>query len=969
VRDRLDRFVASALVLLPLIVFAPALLPGRTLSPAANLFTLYPWNALARGAVPANPALGDVTHVFHPWLIWAAREIHAGRFPFWNPHEYTGTPFFSNTVTALLFPPHWLALVLPVPLAITLVAALKLAVAGLAMYWFLRVLALHPLAALPGALGFMLSSTLIAWLHWPYGTTMIFLPLLFGVVERLRQGAGRGAVAALALTLGVDLVSGYPQGPLHGALAAGAWALVRARGAPRHFLPRCAAGALLGGGLAAVQLLPFWDYVRESAVYAYRIQWTLMLSVPPRAAVTFLMPWFFGVGRESWGPWQFGIVSTWFGIVPVLALPLACLVAWRRVATRFFAILLLVLLAMHYGAPGATTLAELPGLALGTNLRLMPLIGLALCALGALGLDAVARGEAIRPWVSRALRVWTLALVVAALAWVVVLGDEPGARALALPLSLQYLGLLALLGSGAVLLLGWLADPARHARCGWALTALQLASLLPIAATYNPVADARWLYPSTPAIAALQRASADRGRVLMPGNYGLLYGLDEAHGYDAMTPRRIAEVVGTVGTGVALGQGLAENPILLHGSEPLAPAAVLLSPALDLLGVRHVVMPPGAGAPRPDMTLEYDGRDARVWRNDRAFPRAFLVSRARCADDREALALVRGGSVDLRAEVVLADCAGASAPEAGGHGGVVDALGVSPDHLRFATLTDTPTYLVVTDTWFPGWRARVDGREAPLWRADYAFRAVRVPTGRHTVELVFRPRYLVAGLAISGLAGLVVVALITPWPRAGRRAAALGLAAVALAVAAPAAASAALPAPPFTLDVSPASVGPGQRAVVTVAPRGGASRSLFEGRGEPANPGSGQPGAFDVYLMWAGDERAAFLTRDGAWAPRPVAWRARITTGEGPIAAEWRVPGPMGAVRLALVVVPAGVDPLARQDWSFRPELVTLTVRGPSRGGGAPEDLWPILVATLLVCGIVAFYRRNSPFSPPPSVV
>jgi len=79
----------------------------------------------------------------------------------------------------------------------------------------------------------------------------------------------------------------------------------------------------------------------------------------------------------------------------------------------------------------------------------------------------------------------------------------------------------------------------------------------------------------------------------------------------------------------------------------------------------------------------------------------------------------------------------------------------------------------------------------------------------------------------------------------------------------------------------------------------------------------------------------------------------------------------MGAVRLALVVVPAGVDPLARQDWSFRPELVTLTVRGPSRGGGglAPEDLWPVLVATLLVCGIVAFYRRKSPFSPPPSVV
>jgi hypothetical protein len=800
----------------------------------------------------------------------------------------------------------------------------------------------------------MLSSTMVGWLHWPYGTTMIFLPLLFGLVERLRQGAGRGAVAALGLTLGLDLVAGYPQGPLHGGLAAGAWALVRARGAPPYFLARCAAGALLGGALAAVQLLPFWDYVRESAVYAHRTQWTLTLAVPARAAITFLMPWFFGAGGDAWGPWQFAIVSTWFGVVPVLALPLALLGAWTRTPTRFFAVLLAALLAMHYGVPGVVGLAELPGLALGTNLRLMPLIGLALCALGALGLDAVARGEgAARRRLDRALRVWTLGLVVAALAWVIALADEPGARALTLPLPLQFLGALALLGVGAVLLLGWLADPARGPRWGWALALLQLASVLPLAATYNPVADVRWLYPSTPAIAALQRASADRGRVLMPGNYGLLYGLDEAHGYDAMTPSRVADVVGSVGTGTALGQGFAENPVVLHGSEPLAPAAVLLSPALDLLGVRRIVLPPGAPAPRPDMRLEYDGRDARVWRNERAFPRAFLVPRARCGDDREALALARGGAGDPREEVVLAGCT--AAPAAGGRGGAVDTLEAEPDRLRFATRTEAPAYLVVTDTWFPGWRARVDGRAAPLWRADHAFRAVWVPAGRHVVELAFRPRGLATGAALSGLAALVTLFLLVPWPRRGARAGALGLTIVALGAAGPTPAWAALPAPPFTLDVSPSDVGPGERAVVTLTPR----------------PGAPPRAALDVYLLWAGDERAAFLAPDGAWASRPVAWRARATPGEGPIVGEWRTPGPAGALRLALVVVPAGGDPLARRDWTYRPELATLRVRGAPRAGGglAISELWAMLAATLLVGGIVAFYRRGGAFSTPPSMV
>ena len=79
----------------------------------------------------------------------------------------------------------------------------------------------------------------------------------------------------------------------------------------------------------------------------------------------------------------------------------------------------------------------------------------------------------------------------------------------------------------------------------------------------------------------------------------------------------------------------------------------------------------------------------------------------------------------------------------------------------------------------------------------------------------------------------------------------------------------------------------------------------------------------------------------------------------------------MGAVRLALVVVPTGSDPLARRDWRFQPEVATLTVRGPSRTGGGltPDELWPVLIATLLVCGIVAFYRGKSATSPPRTVV
>ncbi len=81
VRRHPDRAAVVLLVVVPLLWFAPALRPGYTLSPLDNLFTTAPWRAIAPGPVQPNQALGDVTQVFHPWALWAAREVRAGRPP------------------------------------------------------------------------------------------------------------------------------------------------------------------------------------------------------------------------------------------------------------------------------------------------------------------------------------------------------------------------------------------------------------------------------------------------------------------------------------------------------------------------------------------------------------------------------------------------------------------------------------------------------------------------------------------------------------------------------------------------------------------------------------------------------------------------------------------------------------------------------------------------------------------------
>ena len=143
------------------------------------------------------------------------------------------------------------------------------------------------------------------WLGWAVGSAMAMLPWPFAASEWLRQRGGRRAVAALALAVAVSIFAGYPQITAVALLVTGAWALVRAPATrrPWSFLGAWASGAVIGGALAAVQILPFLEYLGESAVYAYRAQWMPVMAAPPRSALALLMPGYFGsaTGRDYWG--------------------------------------------------------------------------------------------------------------------------------------------------------------------------------------------------------------------------------------------------------------------------------------------------------------------------------------------------------------------------------------------------------------------------------------------------------------------------------------------------------------------------------------------------------------------------------------------------------------------------------------------------------------------------------------------
>jgi len=165
----------------------------------------------------------------------------------------------------------------------------------------------------------------------------------------------------------------------------------------------------------------------------------------------------------------------------------------------------------------------------------------------------------------------------------------------------------------------------------------------------------------------------------------------------------------------------------------------------------------------PAYRLVHSG-DVKIYENLENLPRAFVVHRARILED--ALEAMREGAFDPGREVILSQ-GPVGRLEDGKAQDRVSIVSYQPERVEVQAHLGAPGYLVLTDAYYPGWRAFVDGRPAKIERADYHFRAVYLEEGEHTIEFVYVPSSFKVGVAIS-LACLALVILGLGWGLRGR---------------------------------------------------------------------------------------------------------------------------------------------------------------------------------------------------------
>jgi hypothetical protein len=203
------------------------------------------------------------------------------------------------------------------------------------------------------------------------------------------------------------------------------------------------------------------------------------------------------------------------------------------------------------------------------------------------------------------------------------------------------------------------------------------------------------------------------------------------------------------------------------------------SPLLDLLNVKYVVTIAEPGeemvaleATEPGLELVYDG-EVKIYENKDVLPRAFFAPRHAVADNAdEALELLRAEGFDPSSVVILEKepALPTGAAETGAGGAEVEVVAYGPNAVVVEALAPSDGFLVLSDLYYEGWRAFVDGVESEVYKADYAFRAVQLGAGRHRVEFVFDPLSFKIGLALSLAASLIMVVTTGLWVVGRRRA-------------------------------------------------------------------------------------------------------------------------------------------------------------------------------------------------------
>ena len=780
-RIRKKFFGTLAIVVLPLSFFWKFFIKGLIPVPADIIvgmyypFRNYIWGGFVAGVPFKNGLISDVVSQLYPWRLLASWQWLSGHIPLWNPYILGGMPLAANVQSAVFYPLNFIFFLHPNGFTWGITIILQSALAFYFMYLFLREIRLSALIAVFGALAFAFNGFFLFWLEWGNLVAVAcWLPLLLWAIEKMAKNKRKWFKYWLVfiLAMAMSILAGHFQMAFYVGVTALVYGLIKGK----RMLLLVITGGLLALLLTSFQILPAFEAyhlsIRDTEGIMEQYNYGFLR---PANLITLIAPDFFGnPGTGNWSGFGKGIELTpYVGLVTLFFFLFSLLGFRKHWKSRLFkASLVILFISLVFLIRNPFSLffyqrMRVPGLTSSPANRMIVLLNFSIILGALIGLnDFISNDLGVK-------KIWKTFLFLGAalfLLWGVTIyslrvggvnlvsGANPdfwhvASRNLILPtLIWVFLGLLFL--SGYLLKLVRL----RLRREVFLLAIIFLLGfeLFHEGWKFNSFSQGDWLFPSIPEIEYLQKkAGINRVEGAILPDMKMPYGIQSVSGYEILIPKRTAEFIAACNLGS--GEGV---------KRPLGRYVSLKKPSSrcgHLYGVRYF-LGTKHGVDRNERSLrgskdilliEKNGRSG-VFLIEKALPRFFLVDSFDIFRDPVTITdrLVWDENFILGKKVILEEKAPKLKEADKPLNATAKLLGYQPNEVSFFTESNKNALLFLSDNYYPGWQALVDGQRAKLYRADYTFRAVFVPKGRHRVEFIYRPRSFKIGVLILGVTTL-----------------------------------------------------------------------------------------------------------------------------------------------------------------------------------------------------------------------
>jgi hypothetical protein len=676
----------------------------------------------------------DAAYLDLPWFQFQAGEWHRGRFPLWDPNGWFGQPLVGQAQPGAAYPPNWLLFLVPLKhgwirqAALHWYFVLTRYFAALACYALARDLGRSPAASILAGCVYGLGGYVANTVAPQMVNGAVWTPLVFLYLLRAERGIRPMASSLLSgFFLGFGWLAGHHQMNLFVTLATAGlwlWLCVRERKFNSYVVRLAAASLVMAALASAFQTLPTAEYGRLSARWIgferpFEFNETVPYSVheeyslKPLSLLGIFIP---NVEFRSFTPYV-GLVAITLGII-------GAILAWQEKHVRWLSVIAVSGLIFSLG-PNSIFHGILYSLVPLVDKARVPGAGTLVFAVGlgplvAYGADLIPRPE-FAAWARLAGRLLAIAAgVIATFAFIIFAAKIQASTddRLMIP-ALAGALFVAILAGGAD---EWFLSPASRMSLTIGLVLFELANV----STAN--FPNRYKPQQNPFLHRLAEHSdliafiRNRGEAVrveyddneIPYNIGDWYGIETFNAYTASTTNNVLQM------------------------------DLFSERGKRFFGIRYYLgkKPPSTGG-----TEVFTGRSGlKVFENSGTLPRVWTVHK---------LQTVADPNLDVRNTVLITR---APPPQLSDCDRSEDGVQMplhSPNYVRISAHLKCRGMVILTDTWFPGWRAKVDGKPAMIYAAYGGVRGVVVEGGDHLIEMRYVPWTVIVGGMLTAFAAVI----------------------------------------------------------------------------------------------------------------------------------------------------------------------------------------------------------------------